>query len=299
MASTPSSYIPTNGSTVTRAAETLTLPAAQLPWPTSEVIGEELVTNGDGTDTTDWLIVNDGGASSLVSTGNQFVFTSDATVAYAYIPIPTEVGKIYTLSFEVVDHSANGYWRLGNSLGNSSYFAVNNSSATGVFSRLFVATSTSAFMHFGATAGNDITFDNISVKEINPLAVSIQMDGRQTGDTYTLSRWYADANNYIALEANTSDFTFEQADGGTVDSVTGGSFTSDINVPYNIASRHGSTFINGAVDGVAITEDTTPTALPDLSTTDLNLAYDYMGTIRTFRVWDVDLGDEGLESASS
>ena len=133
----------------------------------------------------------------------------------------------------------------------------------------------------------------------NSTNMSIQMDGRQTGDTYTLSRWYDDANNYIALEANASDFTFEQANGGTVDSVTGGSFTSGINVPYNIASRHGSTFINGATDGVALTEDTTPTALPDLSTTDLELAPTYMGTIRTFRMWDVDLGDEGIEEASS
>jgi len=39
--------------------------------------------------------------------------------------------------------------------------------------------------------------------------------------------------------------------------------------------------------------------LPDLSTTDLNLAYDYMGTIKTFRMWADDLGDSGIEEASS
>ena len=74
---------------------------------------------------------------------------------------------------------------------------------------------------------------------------------------------------------------------------------SGVNVPFNIASRHGSTFINGAVDGTALTENTTPTALPDLSTTDLQLGFDFMGTIKTFRMWADDLTDTGIEEASS
>ena len=69
-------------------------------------------------------------------------------------------------------------------------------------------------------------------------------------------------------------------------------------VPYNIASRHGSTFLNGAVDGVALTANTTPTALPDLSATDFNLGYDYMGTISMLRVWADDLADVGIAEAT-
>ena len=76
-------------------------------------------------------------------------------------------------------------------------------------------------------------------------------------------------------------------------------FSPDILVPYNIASRHGSTFINGAVNGVALTANTTPTALPDLSSTDLSLGYTYMGTIKTFRVWNVDITDTGLVEATA
>jgi hypothetical protein len=59
------------------------------------------------------------------------------------------------------------------------------------------------------------------------------------------------------------------------------------------------TFLNGAVDGVALTANTTPTNLPDLSATDLELAYDYMGTVERFRVWGLDLGDGGIELASA
>ena len=124
------------------------------------------------------------------------------------------------------------------------------------------------------------------------------MDGRMTGSGLTFTDWTEDASNNILLTSGTSDFSFTQEASGTVDTVTGGGFTADINVPFNIASRHGSTFINGAVDGVALTANTTPTALPDLSSTDLNLGYDYMGTIKTFRIWDKDIGDTGIAEAT-
>ena len=48
-----------------------------------------------------------------------------------------------------------------------------------------------------------------------------------------------------------------------------------------------------------MTEDTTPVELPDLSATDLDLGFDYMGTIGTFRVWDQDLGDDGIVTATA
>jgi hypothetical protein len=52
------------------------------------------------------------------------------------------------------------------------------------------------------------------------------------------------------------------------------------------------------VDGVALTADTTPTVLPDLSGTNLEIAQDFMGTIGTFRQFAGDIGDTGLEASS-
>jgi hypothetical protein len=140
------------------------------------------------------------------------------------------------------------------------------------------------------------------------------MDGRMTyADTDAFNtaeffRWRLDSNNYIEgrLKTDSTDTGepyFVQTFSGTADfadaALSGPNYTPGINVPFSIASRHGSTFISGAVDGTALTADTTPVALPDLSSTDLDLGYDYMGTIKTFRVWATDLGDTGIEDASA
>jgi hypothetical protein len=143
-------------------------------------------------------------------------------------------------------------------------------------------------------------------------AMSIQMDGRMTyADTDEVVavnqiRWQADASNRIQQFVTTSGgatgkFGVQQISGGVVDSSqeTGNTLVPGILTPFNAASRHGSTFIRGAIDGTLLPANTTPTALPDLSTTDLNLGYDYMGTIRTFRMWDQDIGDSGIQEASA
>jgi hypothetical protein len=161
------------------------------------------------------------------------------------------------------------------------------------------------------TINDGFALNSFSVREINPLSVSIQMQGRMTyadealAEQALFSRWRLDGSNYITNRLDTNaggagGFTALQSVNGTLDFVRGTSnYSPGVNVPFNIASRHGSTFINGAVDGVALTADPTPTALPDLSATDLDLAYDYMGTIKLFRVWADDLADVGIEEATT
>jgi hypothetical protein len=163
-----------------------------------------------------------------------------------------------------------------------------------------------------STAGNLKTIDNISVREINPLAVSIQMDGKinysdeGVAAQQTFLRWYADANNYILWDLDTDstatgEVNFNQASGGTLDTVASAAdaLSPGVGTAFNIAGRHGSTFINGAVGGTVLTADTTPTSLATLSSTNMTIAHDMMGTIKTLRAWNVDLGDENLDGATT
>jgi hypothetical protein len=297
--STPSSYIP-NEATTTRAAETFTIPSANLPWPSPQYIGSELVTNGtfdtdsDWTKGTGWSI--SGGTAS--SDGTQ---TANANLDQT---INTTSGSVYHVTFDLTRGSG----------GLTGSFAGHGSSgqktASGSYEFFTIADSSSEVLRFVATSSFTGSVDNVSVREINPLSVSIGMEGRASfadedaDATVRPYKWEQDGNNLVWLDLDTNvgtgDLQFNQIQSGTYDKVQENSaYSPDILVPYNIAVRHGSTFVNGAYDGVALTANTTPTALPDLSSTDLNLAYDYMGTISEFRVWDKDLGDAGIVEATN
>ena len=141
-------------------------------------------------------------------------------------------------------------------------------------------------------------------------AVSIQMDGRMTyaddGSSLSFSYWFKDSANFITLgmatvSTRTGEVSFNQRANNVLDFVRSSptAYSPNINVPYNIASRHGSTFLNGAVDGTALTADTTPVALPDLSATDFQIGQTFMGNIGKVRVWADDIGDTGIAEASA
>ena len=309
-ASTPSSYIPTSGATATRAADTLTVPSANLPWPTPTVIGDELVTNGGfDTDLTGWTF--QGTATDTSTAGFLSGTTGPTTNLLAHQVITTVIGKTYRLDITTGPASTAVYVSPttagGLTIGSTGFATSGNKTL------IFVAKATTTYLSVMSVGINsNASIDNISVKEINPLALSIQMQGEMTyADTgvsgeVTFSRWLADADNLIDLKVDTTTaltgrYTIVQRQGAVSDFATSSDtyYSPGVNVPFNIASRHGSTFVNGAVDGTALTEDTTPTALPDLSATDLQLGFDYMGTIKLLRIWSADLGDAGIAEAST
>ena len=315
-AETPSSYVPTgSGSSVTRAAETFTIPSANLPWPSPQYIGSELVTNGTfDTDTSNWTAFL--GTLSVVN--STLRVTADSAYGYAYQSFTTVVGNVYQVKATLVDAGTTGanFIQVGTNASPSSIINQNIGTTTGTYSFEFVATDTTTLVRVASGNGTGLyaDWDNISVREINPLAVSIGMDGRMTyadEDSYSTSifyRWFGDANNYLVHRIDTAltqtgHQVVQHRVNGVDDYSTGNPsntmFSPDVLVPFDVAARHGSTFVQVASDGLSPAPNTTPTALPDLSATDLNLAHDYMGTIGTFRVWDRDITDTGLVEATN
>ena len=308
---TPSSLIPTDaGSSVTRAAETFTIPSANLPWPEPQYIGSELVTNGTFDTDSDWTISSADAASEI--SGGQAYIESGGSNATLSQTIPTVSGNVYQFTFDLVAEGAAGgvaYVRQNN----TDLFTI-NSLGVGTHTVEFVAEANNIelkFMTFSIDGAN-FTIDNISVREINPLSVSIGMEGRMTfADTddaneALLYRWFDTQADRIQafLATNGSNeglvqFYQEANDVGDFVSTANDHYEAGILTPFNLASRHGSTFINGANEGVALIANTTPTALADLSSTDMTIAHIYMGTISEFRVWDKDITDAGLVEATN
>jgi len=139
----------------------------------------------------------------------------------------------------------------------------------------------------------------------NSTNMSIQMDGKMTyADTNAVEtvgffRWYLNSSNRIVTRLNTNGVkrgnVYTIGVGWNLTDV----YSPDVNVPFNIASRHGSTFTNLATDGTAYTASTNDSASATLSATNLNLGDIFMGTIGQFRMWSDDLGDVGITEAST
>ena len=317
LGSTPSSYIPTSDSTVARAAETLTVPAANLPYPTySETTGTELVTNGTfDTDVSGWVAGSSSATSAAVS-GEMHVTAGPAN-GRVVTGVPTIVGRFYQVSG--VGRAISGTGGPGATLyltnsggGTIKGGIINYTTTDAPLGLTFKATATTSYISaiVMGNGGNVSAFDNISVKEVNPLTLSIQMDGKMTyaddGATTFFYRWLLNPTNYAqtvlqttgSYEGRIRSSQRETTSGYDEVATSNSYFTPDINVPFNISSRHGSTFLNAAEGGTALTANTTVTALPDLSSADLLLGSIFMGTIGKFRVWDEDLTDAGIVEAT-
>ena len=305
--STPSSLIPTYGATRTRTAETFTQKEDKIIWPnTTYVDGTELVTNGTfDSDVSSWTASN---ATFTWSAGTG-LYTDTGTNDYvAQALTGLTVNSVYwlTLGFDIESVSIEAGDTTGNGLLSSTMTLPNRQLA-------FVATNTTMTVklhHHGAT---NKVFDNISVKEINPRALCVVMHGYMTyadeGGYDQLTFFRNDTNSgqdncRMSLDTYSSDTGEVQTkiiNGGTQynSPVTASEYTPGINVAFKIAGRFLDNAVQGAKDGATSTETTTVPGLPDLSSTQTQWFYNFMGHITDLRVWTQDITEAGLTGATS
>jgi hypothetical protein len=256
------------------------------------------------------LLLNSGTLSTqsatVAATGNTLSFTGTGTVTLSGV---STVGPL-----------------VGTGTGENNRVSLTFTPTAGTLTLTVSGTVTNAQLEAGSTPSSYIPTAGASATRAaetltvpaanlpyNSTNMSIQMDGKMTyadtgvGLEVQQYRWQLTATNYISTNMQTVGgrtgqplFSQRQSTSG-LDQVAGtiNVYNPDVNVPFNIAARHGSTFINGAHEGTLLTANTTPTALPDLSATDLELGNIFMGTIGQFRMWDEDLTDAGIVEAST
>ena len=131
------------------------------------VTGSELVINGDFSNGLNNWVVNSGTGNSVntVSGGIQLLTTQIANANYFEQAISFTSGKQYEISFNATVVSGSAYVGLGITTAGAGRYDI---SSSGAYKVVLVGQSTINSVRFSRNTAGDITFNNISVRELRP-----------------------------------------------------------------------------------------------------------------------------------
>lgn len=219
-----------------------------------------------------------------------------------------------TFTTDAADTSGQLRIYLGNADGGSSMTRDGTSSVliygaqleAGAFATSYIPTAGGT-----VTRAADLPKVAAAAMPYSPVGMSFALEGAMTyADSGSISEveffnWYLDSSNYTSARLRTDGAKQGQVDIRQAETVSptsisaGGDYVPGALVPFNIASRHGQSFIQGASNGVAFSQDSTPTAFADLSATDFDLAANFNGHLKRFRVWGEAISTAMIEAATA
>lgn len=315
---TPGSYIPTDSTSKTRNQDQLTIFSSNLPWPEPEYLSGELVANGTFDTLDNWSNGN-GGVSSLVTRNGSSTLRVTATSTlqgYARQNVTMSPGKVYHVSCYLhAEVNCAAILVFQRDLRQTVVPYVSLVPGHNEFYLEIDGASNSTYLQLqvgGApTNGSYLEVDNLSVKEMKPLAISIAMKGKvnftdqDSYNTITFWRWYQNTSNNLNMSITTNG-TYEgryiaiQEHNNVYNQVSTNIDVMEpgINVPFSTACRYTTNEQRMAEQGILYPANTSLTHLPDLSALNFDLARAYNGTIKNFRIWAENIGDTGLVDAT-
>lgn len=154
------SYIPTEGSVVTRKVNTIDYVA---------LYGAELVTNGGFDDgLTGWNA--EASSSSISNINNTLRITLETNVnPKAYTQITTEIGKTYKIKCDFINGTIPENYRFRVGTTSLGLDVLDETVSSGSSEFTFISTAVTLFFHtvgVGSVIGSYYDIDNISVKEV-------------------------------------------------------------------------------------------------------------------------------------